>query len=245
MTLRRLACTIVAVVSLAGCGGAAAGPGSGPATTAPSRSGAPAWVREEAAWQALAAGARGPALCRWTRTSLTRAASIAGGSASYLRVMGAHAPTRVYVVTARLAPSPGSTVPGTTLCLILRPDRFTLARRVVAGRVGLRRLGPTHAFIAAPPTGVWGHTMFEGGPAPGGPMPIAAAAVGVWRGAGSPAGRPWRTVRSDHDGFFVLPLAPGAYTFRLLDRDHGFPMASTVNAVAGQTVAVGVYGQAP
>ncbi len=246
MKLLFAACTIVAAACLAGCGAATGSPGTA-VTTAPSQAGPPVWVQDEAAWQALAAGADGPVLCRWTSTSLSRAAAIAGGSASLLKTMGAHSPTRVYVVAASLASEQGTTVKASTLCLVVRPDRSTLALRVVAGRIGLRRLGPVHIFTTSPPaTGVWGHTMFEGGPAPGGPMPIGGVAVGIWQGAvGSPSERPWRTVRSDRDGFFRLALAPGAYTFELLAEDHGFPAPSTVTVTAGRTVAVGVYGQAP
>ena len=246
MKLLSAACTIVALATLTGCATATGSPG-GAVTTAPSQAGPPAWVQQEAAWQALAAGADGPVLCRWTSTSLSRAAAIAGGSASFLKVMGAHSPTRVYVVAESLVTQQGTTVEARTLCLVLRLDRYTLASRVVAGRVGLQRLGRVHLFTTSPPaTGVWGHTMFEGGPAPGGPMPIAGVAVGVWQGTvTSPAGRPWRTVRSDRDGFFTLSLAPGTYTFELLARDHGFPAPSTVTIAAGRTVAVGVYGQAP
>ncbi len=247
MKLPHAVCTLAAVAVLAGCGSAAATRstnGSGTAVSSPASP--PAWVRQEAAWQALAAGADGPDLCHWTSTTLARAASVAGASGSFLRVMGAHSPVRVYVVTGSFATGGGSTGKASTLCLILRRDRYTLALRLVAGHVGLQRLGNVHTFTtSSPATGVWGHTMFEGGPAPGGPLPIADVAVGIWRGGGPPSGRPWRTVRSDRDGFFELPLAPGAYTFKLLATDHGFPTATTVSVAAGHTVAVGVYGQAP
>jgi hypothetical protein len=242
------ACVIVAFASLAGCGGvAAAGRASGSGTTAPSRGDPPAWLMEEAAWQALSAGAAHSLRCDWTMTSLSRAASGAGAAGWFVEIKGAHSHARVYVVTirGRFTAGPGSTAKSSTLCLILRPDRYVLALRLVDGRVGLRRLGAVHSFATTTPaTDVWGHTMFEGGPAPGGPLPIANVAVGIWRGASS-SGAPWRTVRSDGDGFFALALVPGAYTFRLLATDHGFPMASTVSVTAGRTVAVGVYGQAP
>lgn len=240
-------CTIVALGSLAGCGRVVSGVASGPGTTAPSRADAPAWLTREVAWQTLSAGAAHSLPCDWTTTTLTRAASVAGDSGPFLRLMGAHSRARVYVVTVsgRFATGKGSTLGTSTLCLILRPDRYVLALRSVDGRVDLRRFGPVRSFVTTlPAAGVWGHTMFEGGPAPGGPMPIAHAVVGVWRGT-SPSGAVWHTVRSDRDGFFALSLAPGTYTFELLERDHGFPTASAVTVTAGHAVAVGVYGQAP
>ena len=88
--------------------------------------------------------------------------------------------------------------------------------------------------------------MFEGGPAPGGPEPLAKLQVGIWKGrahgAGGPASPPWRTVRSDADGFFSVGLPPGVYTMKLLAEDRGFPEPATVTVISGQPVAAGVYG---
>ena len=88
--------------------------------------------------------------------------------------------------------------------------------------------------------------MVVGGPFPGGPRLLSHTAVVIWQGADAPASDPpLMQVRSDGAGFFVLKLAPGAYTLRLSISGGGPPAPTTVTVKAGRPVAAGVYEDVP
>jgi hypothetical protein len=57
--------------------------------------------------------------------------------------------------------------------------------------------------------------------------------------------RPLTQVRSDGAGFFLLKLAPGAYTLRLGISGGGWLTPTTVTVEAGRPVAAGIYEDVP
>lgn len=242
----RAICLLILAVILGGCGTATLHSTTS-LTFHPAGNGPPAWLQEEAAWQALAAGDAQPVRCRWTLTSLTRAATLGGASAAFLRLLGAHTTQRVYVVvlTGRFETGAGGAV-APTLYLVLRPDHYYLEQGLATERLALSQLGRLRSFTLQPPvgSGVWGHTLFEGGPAPGGPSAQSHVAVGVWTGSHA-SGSPLHRLRSDGDGFFAAKLPPGTYTFKLLTGDLGFPAPTTATVAPGRLMVVGVYSQAP
>lgn len=244
--MRRVLLVSVALTLLTLATGPAAG--AAPAARAAATSGArpPVWVQRETNWQSLAAGEADPGLCCWVLTSPRRAARLADSATSYLRSFPV--PGRVFVVVLRgsFGSSAGAGGGADRLYLILRArDHGYLALGTTdARRLHLARLGHLHHYLPhlALDAGLWGHTMAEGGPFPGGPWPLPNVEVAVWQGASAPAsGQPLTEVRSDEAGFFFLSLAPGTYTLRLDSGQDGWQAPSTVTVVAGEPVAVGVY----
>jgi hypothetical protein len=216
----------------------------------PSRAGdlPPVWVRSEALWQSLAAGEAHPRSCRWLMTSAARAARLAGSATSYL---GVHWPGKVYVVLlrGRFTTGQGQTSSATSLYLILATDDHEyLAQGFATSGADVSSLGRFHSYVPRLLLhgGLWGHTMVAGGPAPGGPRPIAQAEVAIWRGDRAPAsGQPLLRVRSDNDGFFLADLPPGVYTLRLVASGPGWPTPVTARIAAGETVAAAVVADVP
>jgi hypothetical protein len=163
------------------------------------------------------------------------------------------ASSRVYVaiVYGRFPPDPDDhAFTARTFYLVIVPQgHYYWALHFLAGRPKLAGLGPLRSYVPELPSGssVWGHTMFEGGPPPGGPRPLAYMRIGVWRGRSSsyagPAGQPWRKISSDGDGFFTVTLPPGVYTMKLLAKNEGIPAPTTVTVTSGQLVAAGIYGE--
>ena len=135
-------CLLMAAAAILGGCGTATPHSTTSLTFHPAGSGPPAWLQEEAAWQALAAGDAQPVRCRWTLTSLTRAATLGGASAAFLRLLGAHTTQRVYVVvlTGRFETGAGGAV-APTLYLVLRPDHYYLEQGLATERLALSQLG--------------------------------------------------------------------------------------------------------
>jgi len=239
-----------AVVLLAGC--SAGSPTQAPTPITRSQPAAdlpPAWVQHEVAWQALAAGDAHPARCLWTYATGAQVNSLLPSHASIPLLAG----SRVYVaiVYGRFPPNPDDhAFTAHTFYLVMVPQgHYYWAFHFLAGRPELAGLGPLRSYVPELPSGssVWGHTMFGGGPPPGGPRPLAHMRVGIWRGGSTgpvgPAGKPWRKVGSDADGFFAVALPPGIYTMKLLAKNAGFAPPATVTVTSGRPVAVGVYGE--
>jgi hypothetical protein len=129
--------------------------------------------------------------------------------------------------------------------LVIREDQHDyVALGFAPAMHGLNRLPAMHGYFPQVPAspGVWGHTLAEGGPFPGGPFVLRETPVAVYAGSKA-SGQPLTTLRSDADGFFATDLQPGVYTFVMTARDHGFPAPHTVTVRAGAPVAVGVYGE--
>jgi hypothetical protein len=243
-----LAALAVPALLAASCGASA--PQAKPSPT-PSPRGdlPPAWLQKEAAWQSLAAGDAQPERVDWVLTRADRAARLAGSQTGYLRFFKGTSPTEAYVVVVhgrfRRPGAPG--VSDRTLYLVIRgAQRYVFAQGVASTPLHLKRLPAMHSYVPVLPvaTGVWGHTMMAGGPAPGGPWSRRDIAVAVFAGRKA-SGTPLTTVRSDAAGFFTLALQPGVYTFAMTSRDHGFPEPVTVRVRAGAPVAAGVFGGAP
>jgi hypothetical protein len=244
---------LAAAVLLVGCGGSTSPSRTRPPSVSPADL-PPAWVQNEVAWQALAAGDPHPGSCQWALTTPKRAAFVGGRATSYLRGFGGDPPaSMVYVVVLQghFTPPYDEQPPGlaNSLYLVLGADghggHYYLAHGFAATSPDLARLGSLHTFTPQLPvtSGVWGHTMFAGGPFPG-QWPITGVSVEVWQGSKAFASGPaLETVRSDADGFFALDLPPGTYTFLLTGSGHGSPMPATVTVKAGEPVAAGVYGE--
>jgi hypothetical protein len=239
---------------LAGCGGTSSSqsPSSSPSPS-PSPSAAdvpPVWVQSEAMWQSLAAGEARPVSAQWLRIDPARAATIGGSATSYLHLFRSMGKAYVVVLRGRFTPDAGQPAAATLLYLVLVGNgdgtHTYLAHGFAASPIRLARLGKVHTYVPRLPVhnAVWGHTMFAGGPFPGGPFSIVNVGVNVWRGHRA-SGRPLARVSSDANGFFSLDLPPGSYTFKLAASNHGFPMPDTVTVEAGKTVAAGVYGSGP
>ena len=234
---------LVALLVLVAGGAAAASPPPSAASTA---SRPPAWVQREARWQSLAAGEPQPSLLQWCPTMPARAARLAGSATSYLRSLPWLGKVHVVVLRGRFGAPDASGTSGDRLYLVLRAqDHGYLAHGVTSARgldlAGMPRL---HRFVPRLPlsSGVWGHTMAQGGPFPGGPWPLAHVTVAVWPGADAPdSDVPLTRAYSDWAGFFALQLAPGDYTFRLGLANAGWQAPTTVTVEAGAPVAAGVY----
>jgi hypothetical protein len=230
-----------------GCGGKTPSPTPSPSSS-PRGDVPPTWVQSEVMWQSLAAGEPHPRVCQWLYTSAARAAFLGGRTTSYLRSF-ARSVDKAYVVVLQghFRPIQGKAGTAHSLYLVLTTQyHYYLARGSSRSEVDLARLGRFHSYAPrlAISAGVWGHTMFEGGPAPGGPVRLSQVVVAVWAGATVPStGAPLRRVRSDADGFFVLQLPPGLYTLRLEASNYGFRMPATVTVEAGRAAAAGVYGE--
>jgi len=235
---------LIAGLALAGCATRSAAPG-------PSASPSPAdlppdWVQSEAMWQALAAGDAQPRSAQWLLTSPDRASHLDGRQTSNLRLPIFRSATDVYVVVLQghFRPQEGQVASASSLYVVLSRRHSYLAHGSTSANIDLAGLGRLHSYVPRLPVqaGVWGHTMSAGGLFPG-PCPIADVKVAVWKGDDVAAtGKPLMKVRSDADGFFSLDLAPGVYSLKLADSDHGYPTTETVTVEAGKPVAAGVYG---
>ena len=208
-----------------------------------------AWVQREALWQSLAAGDAQPGRCSWTLTTPARAAGLTGAT-SYLRSLPGFGRVWVVVVNGRFSSphAPGGQAQRLFLVMTAR-DHVYLAQGVTSARhLHVRSLGSLHHCLLRQPlvSGLWGQAMLAGGPAPGGPRPLAHTKVIVWQGPNTPAGDPALTrARSDWAGFFHLQLAPGTYTLRLDLSDAAPVSPTTVTVAAGKAVAAGVYEDVP
>ena len=238
---------LLALLALAGGGSASsASAAASPHSAATVGVRPPAWVQREALWQSLAAGEPRPVACSWLLTSPARAARLAGKATSYLRSFPSLGRVFVVVLRGRFGASDAQGMRSDRLYLVLRVQGHGyLAQGLTsARRLDLAALAPLHRYVPrlSPHSGVWGHTMAEGGPFPGGPWPLAHVAVAVWQGANAPAtGQPLRQVRSDWAGFFSLELTPGIYTFRVTVTNQGWQAPTTVTVKASTPVAAGVY----
>ncbi len=222
-------------LGVASCGHAAPQP-----TPSPTASAAgdlpPAWVQNEAAWQSLAAGDPHPLGCSWTVTSVPRLAFLEPWFKSY-----AGRPTNaVYFVVMqghfRSTEMPGQR--GERMYLVLRKQGHSyLAHGLLPGHLPPVQLPPMHSYHPVIPVSasVWGHTLGEGGPAPGGPYQAKNTPVTVYA-RGQASGSPVATVRSDADGFFALDLKPGTYTFVMT----GKPYTATTATVRGEAPPLAV-----
>jgi hypothetical protein len=236
----------MALLVVGGCGSAS------PATRAGSSPSSgdlpPVWVRSEALWQSLAAGEPHPRACQWLETSAPRAARLAGSATSYLRMFRSMREVYVVVLQGHFTPQGGRSASARSLYLVLMADHSYLAHGLTTSSIDLSRLGRIHSYLPQLPvnSGLWGHTMMQGGPFPGGPRPITQAQVAIWRGDRVPAsGQPLMQVRSDENGFFVADLAPGVYTLKLVTSNLPWPTPCTVRVVAGEPVAAGLYVDVP
>ena len=238
---------LVAILAIVGCG---AGPAPLPSPLPSAGDLPPAWVQSEVMWQSLAAGEAHPRICQWTLIRSSRAASLHGHDTSYLRAYRG-ATNKAYVIIVRGRFSKGEGPPGTAdyLYLVIRARLHDyLAHGLLFEAPEVAGLGPLHTFVPQPPSGhgVWGHTMMEGGAFPGGPDPLGNVPVDVWAGRSrSPSGTPLTTLQADTNGFFMIDLPPGVYTFRLSGDNHGMLVTEIVTAKAHQLVTAGVYGSVP
>jgi hypothetical protein len=190
----------------------------------------PVWVQKEAAWQSLAYGDAHPEECSWTVTRPSRLAFLVPSLKSYAgRPDGA-----VYLAVLRgQFQLQGTHGPGAVrLYLVLwKRDRFSLAHGLVPGRITAKQFPRMLSYRPAMPvsTSVWIHAYGEGGPAPGGIYPSRRAQVSVYAGT-KVAGTPLSTVRTDADGFLLLDLKPGTYTFIMTGKPY---TATTATVRAG------------
>jgi hypothetical protein len=234
---------MIAGLALAGCAGTSPAPGSSASPS--SADSPPEWVQREAMWQSLAAGDAQPRSAQWLLTDPDRASHLNGRETSYLRSLHSMGDVYVVVLQGHFRPQEDQGASASSLYLVLGTHHSYLAHGSASASIDLAGLGRVHTYIPQLPVqaGVWGHTMAEGGPFPGGPSIVADANVAVWKGDDVAAtGKPLMEVHSDANGFFVLDLAPGVYTLKLADPDHGYPAPDTVTVEAGKPVAAGVYG---
>ena len=237
---------LLAFVVLAGCGSAS--PASRAGSSPPAGDLPPVWVQNEALWQSLAAGEPHPQSCQWLKTGPARAARLAGSATSYLRLFRSAGEVYVVVVQGHFAPQTGQSSSPRSLYLVLMADHSYLAHGLAASSIDLSRLGHFHSYVPelSVPGGLWGHTMMQGGPFPGGPRPITQAQVAIWKGDRVTAsGQPLLRVRSDANGFFVADLVPGLYTLKLDASNWSWLTPVTVRVVAGRPAAAGLYVDVP
>ena len=228
-------------VLLAACGSPApkASPTSQPAADLP-----PAWVQHEVAWQALAARDAHPRICQWTLATASRARKLDPGRTSYLRSY----PDMAYVLIVRgdFVAYGEPSLHSHTMYLVIRAAHHDyIAFGFLLGPEDLSKLGTLNSYTPQLPlsSGVWGHTMIQGGAFPGGPSPITGVNVAVWKGDRSATfAQPLKTVRSDAEGFFTLGLPPGVYTFKFTDPHyHSLGQYETVTVTEGQPTAARVF----
>jgi hypothetical protein len=138
---------LAAAALLVGCGGTKSLPHSSPSSRSPADL-PPAWVQNEAAWQALAAADPHPRLFRWVLTAPARAAFLGGKATAYLRSQFPDASAnRAYVVVlqGRFTRDDGQTGVANTLYLILTVNQhFYLARGFASTSPNLAPLGRLH-----------------------------------------------------------------------------------------------------
>jgi hypothetical protein len=236
---------LAAVLMLAGCGSynVSTAPG-GP----PSKGDLPpVWVQQEALWQSLASGDAHPQWCRWLLIRPSRAAAVGGKTTAYLHMFTSFSEGLAYVVVVRghFHTDFGGTA--RTLYLVLaQRSHLYLAHGPGVSLTAFAKLGRSHSFVPRLPftAGLWGHAMFEGGPFPGGPRPLAHVAVAIWRGSLA-GGQTLTTVHTDVNGFFSLNLPAGTYALKLKSAASGWPTPTTVTVKPGEPAAVGVCGEAP
>ena len=116
------------------------------------------------------------------------AARLAGSATSYLRLFRSAGEVYVVVVQGHFAPQTGQSSSPRSLYLVLMADHSYLAHGLAASSIDLSRLGHFHSYVPelSVPGGLWGHTMMQGGPFPGGPRPITQAQVAIWKATASP-----------------------------------------------------------
>jgi hypothetical protein len=214
---------------LSGCSHAAT-PAPPSPTASPTGELPPAWVQKEVAWQSLAAGDPHPQGCSWTLTRTPRLAFLASFYKSVLQ----RSSNGVYFLVVRgHFHSPGAPWKGfDRMYLVLqREGHGYLAHGLLTAPITTKELPRMLSYrpVAPVSTSVWGHTLGEGGPAPGGPYQAPNTLVTVYAGDKA-AGSPLTAVRSDADGFFSLDLKPGTYTFIMT----GKPYTATTATVTGE-----------
>ena len=248
MSSARVLVVSMVFLAFAGCG--TRGPSSLPSSSPSAADLPPVWVQNEAMWQSLAAGDPHPQACEWLLTRPARAAGLVGSATSYLHIFNSIDEVYVVVLHGDFGPQQaqvnGPTTAASSLYLVMTQSHAYLAHGFTNASIDLAPLGRVHTYIPQLPVhaGVWGHTMFVGGPAPGGPWPLARVDVLVWKGSHVPAsGQPLTHVLSDADGFFMLDLSPGVYVLKLNATNHGWARADVVIVKAGEPVAAGVYGE--
>jgi hypothetical protein len=248
-----LVLAVVLAIGVAGCGNA------GQASTstsppAPSDDLPPTWVSNEALWEAMAAGDPHPESVQWALTTAARASRLSS-SASWLRTFFGQAPRgswKVYVVVVHgdftLPGYAGSAARARALLLVLNASHSLLVQAHTQGSYDLSGLTGVGTFAARPPieTGVWGRTLWAGGPFPGGPNPLGNLTVEVYEG-GFPlrSDTPVATVKSDAQGFFTLQLPSGEYTFLFPESSYGRSSPTTVDIEAGKATAVPISANVP
>ena len=254
------AATLAACVLGAGCGGPARGPA---ATASPTLSppaaqlAPPAWVQREALWRATYEGDPDPSSMRWALTPLRRAVSLLPAD-SFVRSFYEQQPGRqkVYLVVVtgefwvKDAAPPSR---ARELLTIMWPTARAnvIAEDSTSGAYDLSGIRNAHGFEAEPPVaaGVWGHTTWSGGPAPGRQGAVASAPIQVYSGfvarQSMPSQTPVATLRSDAGGFFTIELPDGEYTFAARTVS-GWPQSIvTVTVVAGKLQAVSLVANVP
>ena len=240
-----LAVTLAGVAWLAACGGSS--PQTSPSATVPVGDLPPAWVQEEIAWQSLYNGDADPGECLWKLAPASRAAALYGRDTSYLKIYrhGGGDMSYVVVLHGHFTPPDYAGETFKTMYFVMGDDHGGYAASGPVSAPGKLKLLPAmHSYVPHLPVaeGVWGHTMSEGGPFPGGPYALKDVPVAVYAGPEA-SGQPLTTLRSDSGGFFTIDLDPGVYTFVMTARNHGSPAPSTVTVRAGTPpVAVDVYG---
>ena len=163
-----------------GCGSAS--PATRASSSPPSGDLPPVWVRSEALWQSLAAGDPHPEACQWLETSALRAARLAGSATSYLRMFRSMGKVYVVVLQGHFTPQGGRSASARSLYLVLMTDHSYLAHGLddLEHRPVAARAVPQLRSPGCPcNSGLWGHTMMQGGPFPGGPRPITQAQVAI------------------------------------------------------------------
>ena len=260
LTLIAAAATLAACALGAGCGAAARGPAA-TASTTPSppapQAAPPAWVQSEVLWRATYEGDADPSSLRWALTPLRRAVSLLPAD-SFVRSFYEQQPGRqkVYVVVATgefsvrdVATPPPRAHELLTLMWPTAPANV-LAEDSTAGAYDLSGLRNVHAFEAEPPVaaGVWGHTTWSGGPAPGRQGPVAGATVQVYSGfvarQSTASQTPVATFLSDAGGFFLVGLPDGEYTFAARTAG-GLSSMATTTVIAGRLQAVSLVTPVP
>ena len=126
-------------------------------------------------------------------------------------------------------------------------DHSYLAHGLATSSIDLSPLGHFHSYVPelSVPGGLWGHTMMQGGPFPGGPRPIARAQVAIWKGDRVPAsGQPLLRVAPTRTAS-SCDLAPGLYTLKWVASSWSWLTPDTVRVVAGTPVEAGLDEDVP
>lgn len=269
LSVRLIVSGLALAAGLGGCGGAGA-PATSPSATStapatspsPTLSGdaPPAWVQNEALWEAMYDGDPDPTSMRWAVTTLGRASRLLQNATEYRTFYSqpTWAHLRVYAVVESgdftVQDQSGHPPRARELLLILDPETSGGSVRAAdysTTGYDLSGLDTVHAFTARPPVtaGVWGQTTWSGGPFPGTGGTIAHVDVQVYEGrlnlVTAPSATPVATVVSDADGFFTIGLDPGTYTFLFRRSNWGGSSPWTVDVKSGQAAAVPVDAGVP